>query len=146
MKNILFSLILATFLVTSTKAEDNVVAVIDGYQTLFLLQHGAAFIDNRPQHKFARGHIHGAVNLPYYTPDHSTNIMSKDNLAVALGGKDVAVFYCSGALRAYQAIRQAQEWGFTLPMYWYRNGWAEWQLLTLGPASESVAADSDQQE
>ncbi len=143
MKNILYSLTLAIFLATSANAQENAVPVIDGQQTLYLLQYGAAFIDNRPQHKFARGHIHGAVNLSYFTPDHSTNSMTKDNLSAALSGKDVAVFYCSGALRAYHAIRQAQEWGITIPMYWYKNGWAEWQLLTLGPGSEPVAAASD---
>ena len=140
MQKILYSLILATFLVTSAIAEENKVTVINAAQTLSFIQHGAALIDNRPQHKFARGKIHGAVNLPYFTPGHSTNIMTREKLSAALSGKDVAVFYCSGALRAYHAIRQAQEWGIDIPMYWYKNGWAEWQVLTLEPGSAPVAA------
>jgi 3-mercaptopyruvate sulfurtransferase SseA len=143
MKNILYSLTLAMVLATSASAQENAVPVIDGQQTLYLLQHGAAFIDNRPQHKFARGHIRGAMNLPFFTADHGTNVMTNDNLAAALKGKDVAVFYCSGALRAYHAIRQAREWGITIPMYWYKNGWAEWQQLALGTGADSVAAVSN---
>jgi 3-mercaptopyruvate sulfurtransferase SseA len=137
MKKTLLCLGLALALATGASAGDGV-AVISGDQTLYLLENGAAFIDNRPQHKFAQGHIPGAVNLPYFTPNHDTNRMTKENLTTALSGKGVAVFYCSGALRAYHAVRQAQEWGISIPLYWYKNGWAEWQMLSFREAPDTA--------
>ena len=138
MKKTLLCLGLALALTTGASAGDGV-AVISGNQTLYLLENGAAFIDNRPQHKFAQGHIPGAVNLTYFTPNHDTNQMTKENLTAALRDKDVGVFYCSGALRAYHAVRQAQEWGISIPLYWYKNGWAEWQMLSFRKVPDAAS-------
>lgn len=107
-------------------AED--VNIIDIKQTEYFLKSGAVFIDNRPPHKFSLGHINGAINLPFFVKNDPSNQMTKENLAQAIGGKKVVVFYCTGRLRAYHAIKQAQEWGISAKMYWYKNGYEEWKM------------------
>jgi len=103
------------------------VNIIDIKQTEYFLKSGAVFIDNRPVHKFVLGHIKGAVNLPFFVKNDPSNKMTKENLAQAIGDKKVVVFYCTGMLRAYHAIKQAEEWGISAEMHWYKNGYEEWK-------------------
>ncbi len=105
------------------------VNIIDIVQAERFLQTGEVFIDNRPEHKFSLGHIPGAVNLPFFVADDPTNYMTRENLLEAIGDKQVAVFYCSGMMRAYHALKQAEQWGVSAEMYWYQNGFAEWTKL-----------------
>ena len=105
------------------------VKVIDRIQTKHFLQNGAVFIDNRPAYKFSLGHIEGAVNLPFFVANDPSNQMTRKNLLQAIGDNKVVVFYCTGMLRAYHAIKQAQQWGITVEMYWYKNGYEEWKML-----------------
>ncbi len=114
-------------LATSPGRAEELVTVIDIEQTDQLLQNGAVFIDNRPEHKFALGHITGAVNLPFFVPGHPDNQMTRENLLETIGDRQVVVFYCSGMMRAYHALKQAEQWGVSAEMYWYRNGFHEWR-------------------
>jgi rhodanese-related sulfurtransferase len=104
-------------------------AIIDIRQTEELFYRGAVFIDNRPAETFALGHIKGAVNLPFFVVGDPANLMTRENLRQAVGEKREVVFYCSGRMRAYHAMRQAEEWGFTATTYWYKNGFEEWQAM-----------------
>jgi len=103
------------------------VKIIDRAQTEHFLKKGAVFIDNRPEYKFSLGHIEGAVNLPYFVANDPSNMMTRENLLRAIGEKSVVVFYCTGMERAYHALKQAQQWGITAEMYWYKNGFEEWK-------------------
>jgi rhodanese-related sulfurtransferase len=105
------------------------VKIIARAQTEHLLQKGAVFIDNRPEYKFSLGHIEGAINLPYYIANDPSNKMTKDDLVQAIGKNKVVVFYCTGMQRAYHALKQAQHWGITAEMYWYKNGFEEWKIF-----------------
>jgi rhodanese-related sulfurtransferase len=105
------------------------VNIIDIGQTEYFLKNGAVFIDNRPAHKFSLGHIDGAVNLPFFVKNDPSNKMTKENLTQAIGDKQVVVFYCTGMLRAYHALKQAEEWSISAEMHWYKNGYDEWKLL-----------------
>ncbi|MGD9947828.1 MAG: rhodanese-like domain-containing protein [Desulfobulbus sp.] len=105
------------------------VKIIDRTQTEHFLQNGAVFIDNRPEYKFSLGHIEGAINLPYFIANDPSNKMTKENLAKAIGDNDLVVFYCTGMERAYHALKQAQQWGITAEMYWYKNGFEEWKMF-----------------
>lgn len=98
-------------------------------QAEHFLQSGAVVIDNRPASKFYLGHIEGAVNLPFFVANDPANTMTRENLAQAIGDNKVAVFYCTGMLRAYHAVKQAQQWGITADMYWYKNGYEEWKIF-----------------
>ncbi len=104
------------------------VNIIDIAQAEYFLRNGAVFIDNRPEHKFSRGHIKGAVNVPFFMANDPSNIMTRENLLQAVGDKEVVVFYCTGRQRAYHALKQARKWGVSAEMYWYRNGFTEWAL------------------
>ncbi|SLM32264.1 Rhodanese domain protein [Desulfamplus magnetovallimortis] len=104
------------------------VQIIDQSTTERLLRDGAVLIDNRPEHKFQSGHLKGAINLPYFKKDHPSNIMTKENLLEAMGDQTVVVFYCSGALRAYHALKQAKAWGIDAQMYWYKDGFDVWKI------------------
>jgi|MTBAKSStandDraft_1061840.scaffolds.fasta_scaffold06204_3 rhodanese-related sulfurtransferase len=108
---------------------DDDVKIIDIVQADYLLRSGAVFIDNRPEHKFALGHIQGAVNLPFFVANHPSNRMTRENLLQAIGDKEEVVFYCTGRERAYHALKQAKQWGILVEMYWYRNGFTEWKIL-----------------
>jgi len=101
------------------------IAIIDRVQAEHYLQSGAVFIDNRPEHKFALGHIKGSINLPYFVENDPSNKMTKENLSKAIGDKEIVVFYCTGMQRAYHALKQAQRWGIHATMYWYKNGYEE---------------------
>ena len=103
--------------------------IIDRIQTERFLQSGAVFIDNRLESKFSLGHIEGAVNLPFFVENDPTNKMTQENLTKAIGDKKVVVFYCTGRLRAYHALKQAEKWGISAEMYWYKNGYEEWKTL-----------------
>jgi rhodanese-related sulfurtransferase len=105
------------------------VNIIDIGQTGHFLKSGAVFIDNRPVHKFFLGHIKGAVNLPFFVKNDPSNKMTKENLVQAIGDKKVVVFYCTGMLRAYHALKQAKQWNISADMYWYKNGYEEWKML-----------------
>ena len=105
------------------------VKIIDRTETEHLLQRGAVFIDNRPEYKFSLGHIEGAINLPYFIANDPENKMSKENLFQAIGKNKIVVFYCTGMERAYHALKQAQQWGITAEMYWYKNGFEEWKMF-----------------
>lgn len=105
------------------------VTIIDRVQAERYLQCGAVFIDNRPEHKFALGHIRGAINLPYFVENDPSNQMTKENLSMAIGGKKTVVFYCTGMQRAYHALKQAKRWGIQANMYWYKNGYEEWEMI-----------------
>lgn len=109
---------------------ENRLLIIDSVQTKKLIKEGkegVVLIDNRPEHKFNKGHIKGAVNLPFFMKDHPTNKMTKENLLKAVNGKKIVVFYCSGYKRAYYAAKQAEEWGIKADIYWYKNGFEEWK-------------------
>ena len=54
------------------QAEEEV-SIIDRRQTEHFLRSGAVFIDNRPEEKFAHGHIEGAVNLPFFVAGDPEN-------------------------------------------------------------------------
>ena len=110
------------------QAEDEV-RIIDRKQTEHFLRSGAVFIDNRPEEKFVQGHIEGAVNLPFFVAGDPENKMTRENLLQAIGKNKVVVFYCTGHLRAYHAVKQARQWGVTAEMYWYKNGFEEWKTL-----------------
>lgn len=105
------------------------VNIIDIVQTDQFLKSGAAFIDNRPEYKFSLGHIKGAVNLPFFVANDPSNKMTRENLSKAIGDKKVVVFYCTGMERAYHALKQAEQWGLSVKMYWYKNGFEEWKML-----------------
>lgn len=107
----------------------NDVNIIDIEQTDRFLQEGAVFIDNRLEHKFSLGHIKGAVNLPFFVENDPGNKMTKENLLRAIGDKKIVVFYCAGKQRAYHALKQAEHWGVSAEMYWYKNGYEEWKML-----------------
>ena len=118
--------------VTAVEAVSNTrTGIIDLDQTRNLLAAGAAFIDNRPEHMYANGHIEGAVNLPFFQKNHPASRMTRENLLAAIGSKTVVVFYCSGAYRAYHAMMQASDWGMKAHLYWYKNGMKEWLALQL---------------
>ncbi len=102
------------------------VVSIDFQHAEKLRAEGAVFIDNRPAHKYQKGHIDGAVNLPFFQPGHSSNVMTKENLLKAIGDKSKVVFYCTGYNRAYHALKQAQTWKIDKEMFWYQKGYAEW--------------------
>ena len=74
-----------------------------------------------------KGHIKGAVNLPFFTKGHPTNKMTKENLEKAVNGAKTVVFYCTGNKRAFHALNQAKEWGINAKMFWYKNGFEEWK-------------------
>lgn len=112
---------------TANALED--VKIIDRAQTEHFLQSGAVFIDNRPEYKFSLGHIEGAINLPYFIANDPSNKMTKENLGQAIGDNNRVVFYCTGMERAYHALKQAQLWGITAKMYWYKNGFEEWKMF-----------------
>ena len=101
--------------------------IIDIVQAKKLLNEGAVFIDNRPESKFVKGHINGAVNLPFFMKGHPTNKMTKENLQKAVNGAKTVVFYCSGHKRAFHALNQAKEWGINGKLYWYKGGFEEWK-------------------
>ncbi|MFO7734753.1 MAG: rhodanese-like domain-containing protein [bacterium] len=107
-------------------AEDSV-KTIDIEKAAGLLKKGVAFIDNRPEFKFNRGHIKGAVNLPFFKPGHSTNKMTRENLFKTVGKNKKIVFYCSGKMRAYHAAKQAEKWGLEAKIFWYKQGFEEWK-------------------
>jgi rhodanese-related sulfurtransferase len=107
---LLFGLLL--FAALPVHAEE-AVKIIDRIQTEYFLQSGAVFIDNRPAAKFSRGHIEGAVNLPFFVADDPANIMTRKNLVQAIGDNKVVIFYCTGMMRAYHAVKQARQWGIT---------------------------------
>ena len=88
-------------------AEEDV-HIIDRVQADRFLQSGAVFIDNRPESKFSIGHIEGAINLPFFVENDRSNKMTRENLATAIGDKEIVVFYCTGHERAYHAIKQAK--------------------------------------
>ena len=108
---------------------ENEVNIIDAMQTEGFLESGAVFIDNRPEYKYALGHIRGAFNLPFMIAGDPSNRMTKENLIQALGDSKVIVFYCTGHQRAYHALKQAKEWGIPAEMYWYKNGFTEWDRI-----------------
>ena len=114
------------------QAEDEV-RIIDRKQTEHFLRSGAVFIDNRPEEKFVQGHIEGAVNLPFFVAGDPENTMTRENLLQTIGTSKVVVFYCTGHLRAYHAVKQARQWGVTTEMYWYKNGYQEWKNFYPSP-------------
>jgi rhodanese-related sulfurtransferase len=110
---------------------ENDMDIIDAVQTERLLQSGAVFIDNRPEDKYALGHIEGAVNLPFLIAGDPANRMTRENLVQTVGDGKVVVFYCTGHQRAYHAMKQAEQWGVQAEMHWYKNGFSEWKKLQM---------------
>ncbi len=111
---------------TASKVKKEKMEVIDLETTKRLVGKGAVLIDNRPLSKFEKGHLEGAINLPFFAEDHPTNEMTRENLEKAIAGKKTVVFYCTGRMRAHNALKQAKEWGIKAEMYWYKNGFQEW--------------------
>lgn len=124
-KRIVLTLIFCVFSFSLFAIDD--VSVIDIKKAKDLIEKGAVLIDNRPEHKYSDGHIKNAENLPFFIKNDPSNKMTKENLLKAIGNKKVVVFYCSGAKRAYHAIKQAEEWGIKAEMHWYKNGFEEWK-------------------
>jgi rhodanese-related sulfurtransferase len=117
------------FLSAVNRHAENDVNIIDIVRTDHFLQNDAVFIDNRPESKFSLGHINGAINLPFFIENDPSNKMTREDLTKAIGDKKVVVFYCTGRLRAYHALKQAEKWGISAKMYWYKNGYEEWTIL-----------------
>ena len=122
-KNIVFLIVFFTLFVYAEKK----LPIIDFAQTKKLIKQGAVLIDNRPEYKFRKGHIKGAVNLPFFMVNHPTNKMTQKNLFKALDNKKIIIFYCTGHKRAYHALKQAEKWGVKAKMYWYKNGFKDWK-------------------
>lgn len=84
-------------------------------------------IDNRPQYKFEKGHIAGAINLPYYQDGALENVLNQETLQKLSKGKKV-IFYCTGNMRAYHASVDAiKKWGVPKDrIMWFKGGMNEW--------------------
>lgn len=102
-------------------------SIIDADQLQKMVKEGdVVLIDNCPAVLFDQSHIEGAINLPYFEPDHPTNIMTHENLLEAIGSHSRLVFYCSGRNRAYHAMVAAQKWGVEAKTYWFKDGVEAW--------------------
>ncbi|MBN2693833.1 rhodanese-like domain-containing protein [bacterium] len=111
--------------IKNEKTENNNIISVDKVEEL-LQDKSTVFIDNRPNSKFNSGHIKGAINLPFFAKDDSSNFMTKENLLEALGDKKTVVFYCTGMNRAKNALLQAKEWEINAKLYWYQGGFTNW--------------------
>ncbi|MDX1319088.1 MAG: rhodanese-like domain-containing protein [Oceanospirillum sp.] len=98
-----------------------------------LMKSGVTIVDTRSAVNFGRGHIPGAVLIPYKgksknVPDFNGDLdrFSLDKLN--LKSSDPLVFYSHGdtGWKSYKAASYAIKQGFD-KVYWFRNGLSAWQ-------------------
>lgn len=98
-----------------------------------MLGDGARYVDVRTEAEFARGHVPGAVLLPYgeKTPKDTDYDGRLDSFDVAKLPPDRAtplIFACNGAecWKSYKASHAAIKAGYTR-VHWFRGGLPEWR-------------------
>lgn len=104
-------------------AEDEPWPVVDGEEVLEHVNNGTAIlIDARPAEDYARGHIPGALNLPFNEFDAYFS-----ELGGGLPLEELYIVYCSGGQcdDSHEVLKQMEAYGFT-QLRLYKLGWEEW--------------------
>ncbi len=103
MLKILFTLLLATAATPALAVKGN---VEDAREAWTLIAAGALVVDVRTPEEFEKGHIEGAVNLPYDQTDRFIDTLGDDR-------DRSIVLYCGSGRRAGIAQEALEEMGFT---------------------------------
>ncbi len=115
--------------------------IIDANQAQTLLQtKRAVFFDTRSALNYGRGHVPGAVCLPYkensrYAEDFDASLDQVDLGQLPEDKRVAIVFYSHGntGWKSYKTAAQAISSGYT-QVYWFREGFSSW--LAKGLAAE----------
>ncbi|MCZ7582371.1 MAG: rhodanese-like domain-containing protein [Deltaproteobacteria bacterium] len=101
-----------------------------------LFDEGAAFLDARTEEEFARGHIKGAMNVPYHKADE---MEEKILMSVAVDATIVA--YCSGAdCHASDLLARAlEDMGYEKVRVFFA-GWPAWEAAGYPSGKDENAA------
>lgn len=101
MKNLLLLLIL--FATSNLRADAvNTISSKDVYNIVSTNKSDYVLIDTRPQSKYIKEHINGALNYEYNDEFYKANVLTKK-----------IIFYCTGNNRAYWASKIAiEKWNF----------------------------------
>ena len=98
-----------------------------------LLADGARFIDTRTQEEFARGHVPGALLVPYVEksakdPDYDAKQDQFDLQRLGADKAQALILACNGAecWKSFKASRAALQAGYT-KVYWFRTGFPAWR-------------------
>jgi rhodanese-related sulfurtransferase len=78
---------------------------------------GVLFVDGRGPNRWAKGHIPGAVNLPFTSEADLSKIVSKDQ---------EVVFYSKGSYLKPYGAAEAVFWGYK-KVYYFRDGFSGWE-------------------
>ncbi len=81
-------------------------------------------VDVRTRAEFARGHVPGAVHIPF----QSVGARASE---IAAGPEDPVVVYCGHGPRAWIAARTLRARGFQRVMY-LKGHWAAWKQARAG--------------
>ncbi|MDP8243636.1 MAG: rhodanese-like domain-containing protein [Candidatus Hinthialibacter antarcticus] len=103
--------------------EDEPWPVVDGDAVFEHFNNGTAImIDARPVEDYERGHIPGAINLPY---NDFENYFAE--LSATLPLEELYIVYCSGGNcdDSHEVLTQMEAFGFEQLML-YKPGWEEW--------------------
>jgi len=92
------------------------------------------FVDSRPRVQYERGHIEGAVNLPWEALEKYY-----DPLQPVLKSKPALVVYCDGAAcdSSHNLAKKLIQKGFP-EVYVFFGGWEEWKEMDL-PIKEGLS-------
>ncbi|HDR05019.1 MAG TPA: rhodanese-like domain-containing protein [Candidatus Marinimicrobia bacterium] len=84
-------------------------------------QSGVLILDSRASEAFLKGHIPGAMNLPYEQFEQYLPILEQQR------GVHTVISYCDGS-DCMSSIELAQKVSFLFEnVYYFFGGWAEWQ-------------------
>jgi rhodanese-related sulfurtransferase len=122
------ALALVIVLVTESRMRASSFAAITSQELIRLMNQGALVLDIRKTEEFAKGHVHGARQLP------SDQILSAADSFKKYKEKPVVVIDESGSLAA-AAVRQLNTQGFT-KAFSLRGGFAGWRSENL-PVSKA---------
>ncbi len=110
--------------------------IIDAVHAKQLLDKGnAVFFDTRSALNYGKGHIAGAICMPYkeksgYTEDFEADLDKVDLSKLPDNKKQVVIFYSHGntGWKSYKAAAQSIHRGYTR-VYWFREGFSSWMEL-----------------
>ena len=107
--------------------------VVDAAAVARLMGEGGRYIDTRTEAEFARGHVGGAVLVPYVEKspkdvDYDSKLDSFDLSRLPPDKATPLIFACNGAecWKSYKASQAAVRAGYTR-VHWFRGGLPEWR-------------------
>lgn len=98
-----------------------------------LLASGALYVDTRTMAEFERGHVPGAVLVPYVEksakdPGYDASLDTFEIASLDVGKDRALIFGCNGAecWKSFKASHAAVRAGYT-NVYWFRSGFPGWR-------------------